>query len=109
VATALRVDRLKTTRERHGWSQRELGRMCGFEETLISKYERGEVDPSSSTIKLIAQNLDVSIDYLLGITDEPHGFHGSGELNEEEKAVLYALRRDGWRGVGRLLVEHLPG
>jgi transcriptional regulator with XRE-family HTH domain len=109
VATALRIDRLKALRERRGWSQRELGRVCGVEETLIGRYERAEVDPSSTTMKSIAENLGVSIDYLLGVTDEPQGFYRSDELTEDEKAVLSALRREGWRGVARLLADLLPG
>jgi transcriptional regulator with XRE-family HTH domain len=94
-------------RETHGWSQRELGRRCGFEETLISKYERGEFDPTSSSLKVMAENLGVSIDYLLGMTDEPHGFFGSSELSDDEQAVLWALRRDGWLGALRVVTERI--
>jgi transcriptional regulator with XRE-family HTH domain len=83
--------------------------MCGFEETLINKYERSEADPTSSSLKLIAQNLDVSVDYLVGLTDNPKGLSGNDDLNEDEQAVLYALRRDGWRGVARVLADRLPG
>jgi transcriptional regulator with XRE-family HTH domain len=109
VATALRADRLKALRERQGWSQREFGRICGFEETIISKYERAEIDPSTSSLKLMAEKLDVSSDYLLGTTDEPQGFYGRDELTEDEQAVLFALRRDGWRGVARVVAERMPG
>jgi transcriptional regulator with XRE-family HTH domain len=105
----LRVDRLKALREQHGWSQRELARLCDLGITAISKYERAESDPSSGHLKIMAEKLDVTADYLLGLTDNPKGLSGNDELTDDEQAVLLALRRDGWRGVARVLAERLPG
>jgi transcriptional regulator with XRE-family HTH domain len=105
----LRVDRLKALREERGWSQREMARLCGLGITSINKYELSEVDPSSAHLKAMAATLDVSADYLLGLTNDPKGFSGNADLNDDEQAVLHALRRDGWRGVARVLADRLPG
>jgi hypothetical protein len=40
----------------------------------------------------MAATLDLSVDYVLGLTDEPHGFASSGELSDDEQAVVLPLR-----------------
>lgn len=103
----LRTDRLQSLREERGWSQRELSRICGLGDAQISKYERGETDLTAVHLKSIAEKLEVSTDYLLGLSDEPRGQLGDTELNEHERAVLEALRRDGWVGVIHLAADKL--
>src|SRR5262245_30573735 len=106
---ALQVDRLKELRETHGWSQRELSRMCGLDVTLIGKYERGEIDPSAITLKLMAEKLGVSADYLIGLSDDPHSLSDSSELSEDERAIVEAFRCNGWPGVARVMSERMGG
>ncbi len=103
----LRVDRLRELREQHGWSQRELARLCGFGEAQVRKYESGQTDPSATYLKLIANRLNVSTDYLLGITDNPHVQMSGGDLSEDELAMVDVFRRDGWTGVIRLAADRL--
>jgi transcriptional regulator with XRE-family HTH domain len=104
---AIRTERLKALREQHGWSQRELSRLCGLGETAIGSYERGDVDPTAKQLKKIAGTLDVSVDYLLGRADEPTARFGSSEINDDERAIVQALRRDGWLGALRVVTDHL--
>jgi transcriptional regulator with XRE-family HTH domain len=82
----LMVDRLRVLREQHGWSQRELARNCGIAESVIRRYESGTSEPSTASLKLIAEQLDVSADYLLGMTDQPRGHLGDAQVADEEKA-----------------------
>lgn len=98
----LRVDRLREARERLGWSQRELARRCGIGEVQVSRYEAGAGDPSVANIKLMAETLELSTDYLLGLTD---AHNGHLELKEDELVMLDAYRRAGWPGVARLMAE----
>lgn len=97
-----RIDRLRTIREQRGVSQRELARLCKLAETLVFKYESGISAPNVESLKLMAENLEVSTDYLLGITDDPRGHFGDGIVNDEEKIMLDTFRREGWPGVIRL-------
>ncbi len=105
----LRVDRLKAIREQRGLSQRELARMCGLGETQINKYETGLSDPNIESLKLMAENLDISSDYLLGITESLRGHVGDGQITNEEQAILEIYRREGWAGIARISVEKLSG
>lgn len=100
-----RIDRLREARERLKLSQRELARRCGIGEVQISRYESGVGDPSATNLKLIAETLELSTDYLLGLTDDPKGHFGDGQLKGDELAMLDAYRRAGWPGVARLMAE----
>ena len=104
---ALRRERLKALREERGWSQRELARRCGFGESQVRKYENGESDPSSTYLKLMGDQLDVSTDYLLGGSDNPRGQFGDGQLDEAERIIVNIYRHEGWTGVIRLGAEKL--
>lgn len=106
---SLQADRLKALREERGWSQRELSRRCGFGESAIRMYELSEIDPSATHVRKIAEQFGVSTDYLLGLTNQPHGFYGIDELSADEQAVLHALRRDGWLGALRVVTDRMAG
>ncbi len=103
-----RMDRLIALREKHGWSQRELGRQSGITETMIARYERGFNDPSVPALLRLTETFGVSADYLLGTTDDPRGHVGDGQMSDDERAMLEAFRRDGWRGVIRVVAERIP-
>jgi transcriptional regulator with XRE-family HTH domain len=105
---AIRTDRLKALREQHSWSQRELSRICGLGETAINTYERGEVEPSAKHLKKMAETLNVSADYLLGLTDDPLGHYGSAEIDDDERAIIRAFRQGRWREVIQVAVAHWP-
>jgi transcriptional regulator with XRE-family HTH domain len=94
-AGALRTDRLKAIREQYGWSQRELSRLCGFGVTTVGKCEKGLVDPTATHLRVITDKLDVSIDYLLGASDDPRRGFAVENLSDEESQMLKAFRRAG--------------
>jgi len=50
-------------------SQGELGNLVGTSGDIVGKWERDEMAPSIETAKKIAQALDVSLDYLSGLSD----------------------------------------
>ena len=52
--------------------QRDLAARVYVEETCISKYICGRAYPSIPTLVLIAKELNVSTDYLLGFTSWPY-------------------------------------
>jgi transcriptional regulator with XRE-family HTH domain len=66
------ADRLKAARERAGWTQTELGKRSKVHAMAISRLERGEKkDVTGATLRKLAIALQVSGDYLLGLTDAP--------------------------------------
>ncbi|HSO27157.1 MAG TPA: cupin domain-containing protein [Anaerolineales bacterium] len=53
--------RLRTFRERHGWSLRELAQRCGLSINAISRIERGENSPTVASLNKLAVALGVPI------------------------------------------------
>lgn len=63
--------RIKELRLKKQVSQREMANKLGFAQTTYSQYELGKRHPDFTTLIKIADFLNVSIDYLLGRTDDP--------------------------------------
>ena len=64
------AERLRNIRREHEITQVELGKKLGYGYTAIANYESGRNEPSHADLCRIADYLDVSIDYLLGRTDD---------------------------------------
>lgn len=64
-------DRLKQLRNNHGISQQTLASKVGVSDTALQNYEYGKREPALSTIISLADYFDVSIDYLVGRSDNP--------------------------------------
>lgn len=64
-------ERLRLLRERKGESQIELGRILDVTSATISAYETGIREAPPATLRRLADYFDVSVDYLLGRTDDP--------------------------------------
>ena len=62
-------ERLKQTRIKHGFTQDEFARKLNISASSISLYENGDREPSLATLKTISETLNVSTDYLLGLTE----------------------------------------
>ena len=67
--------RLKQLREDAGLSQSKMGQLVGVPQSSIYRYEQGLSTPSPKTFRWYADYFDVSLDYLFGRTDDPHGVH----------------------------------
>lgn len=64
------AERLKAKRHENQLSQNQLANKLNISVSRISRYERGLVFPELSTANDIAQFFGVSIDWLIGATDE---------------------------------------
>lgn len=67
-------ERLQELRKDRGMSQEELATYLGLSHYTVSSYECNRSDPDDKSKVIIAKLFDVSIDYLLGLTDEPASF-----------------------------------
>lgn len=65
------MQRLKQLRISEKITQEELGKKVGQSKSNISKYENGLLEPNNQTLIVLAEYFRVSIDYLLGRTDDP--------------------------------------
>lgn len=65
----LNIERLKEIRKDHDYNQIEIAKILGITQVQYSRYETGErLIPINHLIKL-AEFYNVSIDYLVGLTD----------------------------------------
>jgi transcriptional regulator with XRE-family HTH domain len=62
--------RLRQLREQAQLTQSQLGDKIGQTKSNISKYERGELEPNIQTLFVLANVFDVTVDYLLGKSEE---------------------------------------
>lgn len=64
-------NRLKELREKFGLSQIELGNRLGVTQQSVFAWEHGKTSPQIQTAITLAQMYGVSLDYLLGLSDDP--------------------------------------
>ena len=62
--------RIAAIRKELKLSQEKFGELAGVSQRSVAFWEAGERMPSHATISALADRLDVSVDYLLGRTDE---------------------------------------
>lgn len=82
----IRGERIRARREQLGWSQDELAFRINAQQKQISMYELGKVEPAAATIYLLAVELEVSTDWLFGLSD-----HMNPEAGELELEVIRLL------------------
>lgn len=99
----MRTDRLKKLRQAKGISQIEMAEALGFGSKEIWRYENGDSTPSIDKVAEIAQFLNVSIDYLTGLSDTP-SMHES-DLSDNERKIILALRHGDLREVMRVIAS----
>lgn len=68
-------ERLKELRKLKGVTQEDLARILNLERSSIGKYEgKSAVIPSADVLNSMAKYFDVSIDYLLGRTEQKKAY-----------------------------------
>ncbi len=78
-------ENLKTLREIHNLSQKELGEQLDVSDTMISMYEQNKKQPSLTTITKMATYFNVSVDYLIGLKEQ------DDEMPEKIRAVARGI------------------
>ncbi|AKX95665.1 transcriptional regulator [Moorella thermoacetica] len=67
--------RLKFLREQHNLSTQKLADALGLKSKgAITQFEKGIISPSVDTLISIADFFDVSLDYLVGRSDDPRRY-----------------------------------
>ena len=98
------AQRLKIARESRQHSQASLAELLNVAPQQIYRLETGKHAPSSETVISLAQALDVSTDYLLGLSDGMSGRYYPSELNPDERRVLEAMRHGDKLGAIKAIV-----
>ena len=79
-------DDLRAIRKNRGCTQRQTAAAIGITERNYQYYEPGEREPSMSVLISLAKYFDVTLDYLVGLSDDSDGVI-TVELNERLKQL----------------------
>lgn len=79
--------RLRNLREQSHMTQTDLADKLNLSKANISKYESNLVEPNLQTLSLISELFDVSVDYLLGKTDDPN----ASDATTDDDDIKFAL------------------
>lgn len=63
------MNRIKELRTEKGITQADLAKILKISDRAVGYYENGDREPDYTTLLKIAEYFDVSIDYLLGVSD----------------------------------------
>ena len=91
--SAVFPDRLRKAREYRGLSQGELAAKAALQPSAISHFETGARKPSFDNLRLLADTLDVTTDYLLGRVAEFKELAGADTLHRHYNALHDADRK----------------
>lgn len=64
--------RIRDLREDHDKTQQDIADVLGTSQTMYARYERGANELPVRHLLKLAEYYQVSADYLLGRSDEPH-------------------------------------
>jgi transcriptional regulator with XRE-family HTH domain len=90
-------ERILSLRKKNKWSQDELAKRIGTSAPIVGRYERNEIKPSIEVAKKLADELGVTIDYLIGGTDKVFDkallkkIEEIESLSAEDKTKVYEL------------------
>ena len=96
------MNRLRECREKAGLSQKYVAITLGVKPPSVSNWERGKTEPTPDNMMKLADIYGVSVDYLLGRSEERADKNDNGdiwELREQvrrdpERHYLFSLARD---------------
>lgn len=84
--------RITIRRKQLGMNQTELAELIKSSQKQISRYEKGENEPSSFVLLELAKALETTPNYLLGLTDNANSSVDATDLEMWEIDVIEMLR-----------------
>ena len=64
--------RIRELREARGYSQRDMAELLQMLQPQYFRYEQGQRDIPTQLLIRLSEIYAVSVDYILGLTDNPH-------------------------------------
>ena len=104
-------DQIKKARHLAGLSQKQLGDLVGKGISTVSEWESGKRSPDVELLPTLSEVLNVSMSYLIGITDDPmYGKTVKSEIIKPSQETVdlisaYALAPDWKKKAVRQLLE----
>lgn len=85
-------ERLIEVRKEYGYTRESLAKSLGISKYTLRNYELGATEPGHTFLKQISDFFHVSIDYLMGLTDEPE-ILDTFALSASEQTIIKKYRR----------------
>ncbi|MCG0573997.1 helix-turn-helix domain-containing protein [Lactiplantibacillus plantarum] len=86
------LDRIKKVSKKRGFSLTQVNDKANLGKNTIYSWKTKE--PSINNLKAVANVLNVSVDYLLGNTDNPEPSTSSDDLTKNQKLIAYSIDPD---------------
>jgi transcriptional regulator with XRE-family HTH domain len=87
--------RIKSLRIEAGRTQAEIAERLGVLRTTYGEYERGKIMPPMDKIKVLAELYNVSVDYLIGNTNEPkENTYNKMDVSQSMKEIIEYLQNE---------------
>ena len=78
------AERIRSLRESAKLSQVKMGEIVGAKQSSLNRYEQDQTSPSYEILVRYADYFDVSMDYIFGRTDDPHGMYCEAKPKVEQ-------------------------
>ena len=100
------ASRLKRIRESRQITQKELAQRLGLHEQMVYRYENGLSEPMALNLAAMAKELNVSLDYLTGLSDDADELT-EDRLSHEERQLIEAFRHGDTDAIILMFAEKL--
>jgi len=85
------ADRLRAAREGREMSQTELARKVGMQPSAIAHFEGGRRKPSFQNVRILADALGRTSDYLLGSDGKTTAFRNEEKLSAADREFIQGI------------------
>lgn len=90
---SIQAQRIRQRRKQLKMSQEDLAAAINASQGQVSRYEKGDNDPTSEVLIQLAKALSTSTDWLLGLTEYPEPpVLGQDDLSDVEQKILQIIR-----------------
>lgn len=87
--------RIKSLRKEKGKTQDDMAKLLNIRRTTYGEYERGRIMPPMDKIKFLSDYYGVSVDYLIGNTNDPtERAVNKMDVSESVKQILEYLQNE---------------
>lgn len=86
--------RIKDLREDRDLLQKDVAEFLNVSQTNYSKYELGKVTIPSSTLEKLALYYNTSVDYILGLTNNPEPYERASKNSTTQSQILTINTKD---------------
>lgn len=102
----LTTDRIRQAIKEKNISMSKLNEICNLSKNAISSAGKSQEGMKAKNLYMVANCLDVSVDYLLGRTDDPHTIGGhsikTGNINGDNNANINAIKEKNCSDISEL-------